>query len=387
MLAGGKAKGGAGTSEAKSLLEIEFTPNYSVGQFSEVNLYWFSSPSAESSEVILTDPNGVVVFTSDKTGGNSEVFISDVIGTYTATITATSIPGGDAKTKEELLYVQEGKIPSVSTWSEADSTLEDNLIFNPNTGLDVDTKFWWGLSSYSGPMSFLIEVSDPDGEIIHSVSGDAVEERGSYIHTTDIVGEYTITATATNILGTTTDTETILCESWSAVQDGASVSSGMAGFAWYPKPDSGKIIAPRMTSKWGWWFELQDCYNPGDRYYPQTPPYVPEGIPTGEPKHPYDVIFKYNTGTATEAKFELIDPDGLVDFEKDNLELSLMYGNSDRELNFWYDANMREYFPTKRGMYTGRLTLKNRSVADPVIVEHGVPCYNDLADKESNPNI
>jgi hypothetical protein len=385
MLAVGKAKAGSGPSELKSPLEIGFTPNYSTGQFSEVNLYWFSLPSAESSEVILTDPNGVVVFTSDKTGENSEVFIADVIGTYTATITATSIPGGDAKTKEELLYVQEGKIPYVGTWSEVYGTREENKLFNPNTGLDVDTKFSWTLISESGPMSFLIEISDPDGDIVHSVSGDAIEEVGSYIHTPDIVGEYTITATATNIMGAATDTETIICEVWPGLQDGAILSPAMKGFAWHPLPNSNATINSRMTSKWGWWFELYDIWNPGGRTWPwdTDPPPPVEGFPTGEPDTtPYDVIFKYNTGNATEAKFEFIDPDGLVDFEKDDLELSLLYGNRDREINFGF-----KYFPTKRGTYTARLTLKNRSVADPVILEHGVPCYNDLADKESNPNI
>jgi hypothetical protein len=385
MLAVGKTKAGSGPSEAKSPLEIGFTPNYSAGQFSEANLHWFSSSNVESSEVILTDPNGVVVFTSDKTGENSEVFIADVIGTYTATIAAILIPGGAAETKEDLLKVYEGQVPSISTFIRADSTKVENILFRPNTALNLDTMFSWTLSSASGPMNFLIEISDPDGDIVHSVSGDALEESGSYIHTPDIVGEYTITATATNIVGTTTDTYTLLCERWPAIQYGASVSPAMVGFAWHPLPDSSKIIASRMASKWGWWFELYDIWNPGGRTWPwdADPPPPVEGFPTGEPDTtPYDVIFKYNTGNATEAKFEFIDPDGLVDFEKDDLELSLLYGNRDREINFGF-----KYFPTKRGTYTARLTLKNRSVADPVILEHGVPCYNDLADKESNPNI
>jgi hypothetical protein len=384
MLTVSKVK--AGTSEVKSPIEIALNPTYTAAQFSEVNLYWFSAPNSASSEVIVTDPNGDAVFTSDKTGENSEVFIPEVVGTYTATITAILIPGGDAKTKEDLLEVVEGTAPYVNVLKDVMGTSVENAMFSPNTGLDLPTKFSWNLdSTFTGPMSFLIEISDPDGEIIHSVSGDDVlKESGSYIHDPDILGEYTITGTATNRVGTTVDTDTIICEPWPAIGDGASLSQNMKGFAWYPKPDSSAIIAPRVASKWGWWFELQDCYNPGDRYYPQTPPYEPEGIPTGEPKHPYDVIFKYNSGNATEAKFEFIDPDGVVDFEKKNLELT-QGTDGEIEINFWYYTN--DYFPTKRGTYTGRLTLTSKGFVDPVIVEYDVPCYDDLADKENSPDI
>jgi hypothetical protein len=130
MLAVGKVKAG---DSPKSPLEIEFKPNYSVRQFAEVSLHWFSSSSAESSEVILTDPNGVVVFTSDKTGTNSEVFISEVVGTYTATITAILTPGGAAETKEALLQVQEGTAPYVNVFKEVMGTPVENSIFSPNT--------------------------------------------------------------------------------------------------------------------------------------------------------------------------------------------------------------------------------------------------------------
>ena len=375
MFAVGKVK--AGTSEAKLPLEIGFTPSYSsysARQYSEVNLYWFSLPNVESSEVILTDPNGVVVFTSDKTGENSEVFIPEVVGTYTATITAILIPGGDAKTKEEVLQVQEGKLPSVSTLIRADGAPLDNKLFEPNTGLDLDTKFSWSLSSDSGTMSFLIEISDPDGDIVHSVSGDAIEEVGSYSLTAYILGEYTITATATNPVGPAADADTILCENWPALEDGVSLQSGMKGHWWYPKPRS--IIDDRMASKWGWWFELTDVSNPGMT--------ADNGIPLGEPNpSPYKVIFKYRTGSATEAKIEFIDPDGLVDFEKDELLLTLtQYDDwNDREVDFG------SYFPKKRGNYTARLILTHGGAVDPLILEHDIPCYNNLQDKGYSPEI
>jgi hypothetical protein len=367
MLTVGEVK--AAPSEVKSLLEIGFTPNYRTGQFSEVNLYWFSLPKVESSEVILTDPNGVVVFTSDKTGENSEVFIPDVIGTYTATITITSTPGGAAKTKEESLLVREADVPSISMHSEVDGTQEEKFIFKQDTGLDLDTKFYWDLLSESGPMSFLIEISDPDGDIVHTVSGrNVIEEVGGHIHTTGIVGEYTVTATATNMVGTATHTETILCKNWPSLQDEANVKPFIDGWAWYPQPDPDKIIDSRRASKWGWWFELYDCYNPL--------------LSNGAPKpDPYEVIFKYNTGTATEAKLEFIDPDGLVDKVKDNLPLT-MHFTYDREVNFKWG-----YFPTKRGTYTARLILKNAGLVDPFIFDHYIPCYDNLEDKEYSPEI
>jgi hypothetical protein len=378
MLAGGKAKGGAGTSEAKSLLEIEFTPNYSVGQFSEVNLYWFSLPNAESSEVILTDPNGVVVFTSDKTGTNSEVFIADVIGTYTATITATSIPGGDAKTKEELLYVHEGKIPYVGTWSEADGTRKNSALdqlFLPDTGLNVDTKFSWTLSSASGPMSFLIEISDPDGKIVHSVSGDAVEEIGSHRHTTDILGEYTITATATNIVGAATHTDTILCKSWPPlVTDEVKWECIIPNTHYfYPNPDPDKIIADRKASKWKWWMERKDHYNwdPNGNY----------PLPDVRRPVPYGLYFSYDTGNATEAKIEVINPNGVVDWLQPLLPLTI-FGDIGTQ-TFSTGAN---FWPSVRGMYTIRMTLSNGPGGDTAIFEHDIPFYEDLADKENNPD-
>lgn len=408
MLTVGNVKGW--TSEVKSLLEIGFGTSYSklgshsAGQFSEVNLYWFSLPKVQSSEVILTDPNGVVVFTSDKTGENSEVFIPDVIGTYTATITATSIPGGDAKTKEELLCVHEGKIPYVGTWTEADGTRRNSTldrIFTPyeNTGLNVDTKFSWALSSASGPMSFLIEISDPDGKIVHSVSGDAVlEEIGSHRHTTDILGEYTITATATNIVGTATYTDTILCKSWPPlITDKVLFEIAMPepDWWWEPAPDPVQIQADRKASKWGWWFEREDHYN-----------YSSSGIGTYKKPEPYRVQFAYNTGNAQEAKFEWIDPDGIVvvtemlGVAKSPLSLyEIITTTVDPNIGYIvpsdvrnpftrdiYDAWPIDYWPSKRGMYTGRLTLKYDGPDDPAIFEHHIPFYENLADKENNPD-
>ena len=372
MLTVGKVK--AGTSEVKSPLEIGFTPNFKTGQFSEVTLYWFSPPGIESSEVILTDPNGVVVFTSDKTGENSEVFISDVIGTYTATITAIFIPGGDAKTKEDVLHVDEGEIPYINVYGEPHGTSQlENDFFKPNTALNLDTKFSWYLSSNSGPMSFLIEISDPDGEIIHSVSGDDVLEEGSHFCNPEMLGEYTITATATNPVGTSTETETILCESWPQLLTEASLWPSMYGFGWNPEPDRNSVCSPRMSSKWGWWFELSDCYNPGMKY---------NGVPTGEPDlDPYRVDFKYRTGGATEAKIEFIDPDGLVDCTKDKLKLTFA-DNKEKEVNFGFS-----YFPRKRGVYTARLTLSSSGFIDPAIVECDIPCFDNLEDKENAPEI
>ena len=373
MLTVGKVK--AGSSEVKSPLEIGFTPSHSAMQFSEINLYWFSLSSSESSEVILTDPNGVVVFTSDKTGTNSEVFISEVVGTYTATITAILTPGGAAETKEEELLVEEGKIPFVSTYIRLHYPSDaENSLFEPNTALGLDTRFSWILSSESGMMSFLVEISDPDGEIVHSVSGDALEETDSYVYNPYIVGEYTITVTATNTVGTATDTATILCNPWPAIQNGASLRSSIDGWTWHPVPDEEKIKADRMTSKWGWWFELTDTTNPGK---------TNSGVPIGQPDtEPYAIKFKYNTGNATKAKFEFIDPDGSVEKEKFNLPL-IMGGSSEREVDFGYG-----YFPTlKRGAYTGRLTLTSAGFVDPFIVEHSLPCYDNLEDKENSPDI
>jgi hypothetical protein len=372
MLAVGKVKAGA---SPKSPLEIGFTPNYSAGQFSEANLHWFSSSNVESSEVILTDPNGVVVFTSDKTGENSEVFIADVIGTYTATIAAILIPGGAAETKEDLLKVYEGQVPSISTFIRADSTKVENILFRPNTALNLDTMFSWTLSSASGPMSFLIEISDPDGKIVHSVSGDAVEEIGSHRHTTDILGEYTITATATNIVGAATHTDTILCKSWPPlVTDEVKWECIIPNTHYfYPNPDPDKIIADRKASKWKWWMERKDHYNwdPNGNY----------PLPDVRRPVPYGLYFSYDTGNATEAKIEVINPNGVVDWLQPLLPLTI-FGDIGTQ-TFSTGAN---FWPSVRGMYTIRMTLSNGPGGDTAIFEHDIPFYEDLADKENNPD-
>ena len=93
--------------------------------------------------VTVSDPNGKVVFNSDKTGNNSDSFIVELEGEYTGTITSTNSLGDVTDTT--TLIVGEGVVPTISISNSVKDTVFYQLMFSPGAGLDRDTEFTWSI--------------------------------------------------------------------------------------------------------------------------------------------------------------------------------------------------------------------------------------------------
>ena len=322
--------------------------------------------------VTVSDPNGKVVFNSDKTGNNSDSFIVELEGEYTGTITSTNILGDVTDTT--TLIVGEGVVPTISISNSVKDTVFYQQMFSPGAGMDTDTEFTWSIY-HRGDLSYAyrrytfdytVEILDPDGGVVYSHSEDNVTDNvndkkmnGSFTHTTDILGDYTVNVTATNMIGTSTETHTVSCVTIPSIE--GEVINACTGFAWYPEPEYNVSISDRKASEWGWWFELDDPDK--DHPAPSMPGYIQIGLSS-----------KY----AENIQFEWINPEGVVLYTKNWNKGSLNF--SER-----VSMSSLDQFPKTRGECAARLTLSNQF--ETKVINTYIPCFNDLYDKENTPSI